>query len=92
MAYREDIKVDITSMLTKMPSGIQDEVRDAMLIKYDWEVWRLAQNPIVDDTPANQLDFVTTFLADDFVAFMINAAADARIEAVPDDIDVDLNA
>jgi hypothetical protein len=92
MGYRDNIKVDITSMLQKMPAGIQDEVRDAMLAYYDWENWRLAQNPVVDDTPANQLDFVTTFLADDFTAFMIKRAADARIEAVPDDIDAELNA
>lgn len=92
MGYREDIKPYITSMLQAMPSGIQDEVRDAMLVFYGWEEWRLAQNPVVEDFPAEQLDFVTTFLADDFVGFMIKKAADARVEAVPDDIDVELNA
>ena len=90
MAYVDTIKPFCESILLAIPAGIQSEARDALLDRFNWEEYRLAQDPVLEDTGANQLEFVKDILANHIFGFLVQNTTDVREETLPADILADV--
>jgi len=53
----------IRDALLEIPTTARSEVSDALVEKFEFEEWRLSQDPVVDDTPANRANYISLMLA-----------------------------
>jgi hypothetical protein len=90
MGFIANIQPYVVSVLQTVPAAYQTEVSDAMCDRFGFEDWRLAQDPVVDDTPANRLDFVGQMLASEWAVFIINTTTDARSVGIEDQTWLDI--
>jgi hypothetical protein len=79
MGFSANIKADATSVLQKVPAAYRDEVSNALCTVFQFENWRLSQDPVVEDTPANRLDFVSEHMANMWAAYIIEQTMAQRI-------------
>lgn len=86
MGFRANIDPHVRSILLEIPTAHRDEVSDALCTYHGFEEWRLLQNPVIDDTPANRLDFITDILVQRFFEILIERVLEYRIENLPGEI------
>jgi hypothetical protein len=79
MGFSANIKADATSVLQKVPAAYRDEVSNALCTVFKFENWRLSQDPVVEDTPANRLDYVSEHIANMWAAYIIEQTMAQRI-------------
>jgi hypothetical protein len=90
MGLAADMQPHIRNALLEVPPAFRDEVSDALSNYYDFEGWRLNQDPAVDDTPANRADYVSLMMAHATVSRIRGVVREARAAAANASIDSDL--
>lgn len=80
----------IKDALAEIPVNFRDEVSDVLCAEYSFEEWRLAQEPVVDDTAANRANFISLQLAYNVVGKIRRLVNEARSATATASTDLDL--
>ena len=92
MGLAANMQPHIKDALLEIPVAYRDEVSDALSEEYDFEGWRLAQDPVVADTPANRADFISLRMAHALVSrirgIVKNRRAAVAVASLDDDLGV----
>lgn len=89
MALVDDMTPHLKAALLEIPIAFRDEVSDVLVKDFDFELWRVAQEPVVDDTPGNRADYISLVFARRVVSIIKQHVRIARAEAA-DTVDIDL--
>lgn len=92
MGFHDRILPHIVDILLEVPAAFRSEVSDALCESHDFETWRLMQDPVVEDTPAERLAYVSDMLADRMAGYIVQETIEARQEAVVLDTSTELDA
>jgi hypothetical protein len=75
--------------LLQIPDAFRSEASDALCDEFGFEFWRVEQDPVIEDTPANRLNFLATRFSYMMANQIRNAVKNARRAA--EDLDAELN-
>lgn len=90
MGLIENMTPFIKDALLQIPAEYRDEVSNALVAYYDFENWRLVQNPVVADTPANRSNFIADLETRSLVSRIRQIVHDARARSATADLDENL--
>lgn len=90
MGIIADVKPHMRGALLEIPPAFVDEVSGVLADALGFEDWRLDQDPVVADTPANRADYFSQRLAQDFVYRIRNLVKEMRAAKIAPEVDVDL--
>lgn len=90
MGLVDNMAPHIKNALLEIPIAHRGEVSDALVEQYSFEEWRLEQDPVVDDTPANRGDYIAWMLAHNIVSRIKGVVRSQRSEEANASLDDDL--
>ncbi len=91
MGLIEKMRPHIKSALLEIPVAYRQEVSDAMVVEFDFEGWRVSQDPEIDDTPANRAEFIAEMMARRVFQGIKNVVYEAREKAATGTVHSDLD-
>jgi len=90
MGLIDNMQPHIKDALLEIPVAHRQEVSDVLVLLFEFEEWRLSQDPVVDDTPANRANYVAFKMAQHLVTKILDAVRRSRSAAATASVEAEL--
>jgi hypothetical protein len=91
MGLKDKFTPHMKNALLEVPVAHRQEVSDALADEFDFELWRVEQDPVVEDTPANRANFIADVQASRLFNHIRRIVRKARGAAAAQGVETDLD-